>query len=48
MKRLEGVFEAILWNSRFVTLVAVLASLLGAFALSYVAALDVAALFGNS
>ncbi len=47
MKRLEGVFEAILWNSRFVTLVAVLASLLGAFALFYVAALDVATLFGE-
>ncbi|GAC1300161.1 MAG: YqhA family protein [Vulcanimicrobiaceae bacterium] len=47
MKRLESVFEAMLWNSRFVTLVAVLASVFGAFALFYVAALDVATLFGE-
>ena len=43
MKRFGEGFEAALWSSRFVTIVAVLASLLGALALFYVAMLDVAA-----
>ncbi len=46
-KTLERVFESMLWNVRFVTLVAVIASLIGSFALFYVAILDVVRLFGE-
>ena len=37
----EKVFESILWNSRFVVLVAVIASLVTAFAIFYLTAIDV-------
>ncbi len=37
----EKVFESILWNSRFVVLVAVVASLITAFAIFYLTAIDV-------
>lgn len=47
LKTLERVFESVLWNIRFVTLIAVVASLIGSFALFYVAVLDVVRLFGE-
>ncbi|GAC1451467.1 MAG: YqhA family protein [Vulcanimicrobiaceae bacterium] len=47
VKKVERVFESMLWNVRFVTLIAVIASLIGSFALFYVALLDVARLFGE-
>jgi uncharacterized membrane protein YqhA len=37
----EKVFESLLWNSRFVVLVAVVASLVTAFAIFYLTAIDV-------
>ncbi len=37
----ERVFESVLWNSRFVVLIAVIASLLTAFAVFYTTAIDV-------
>ena len=37
----EKVFESILWNSRFVVLIAVVASLITAFAIFYLTAIDV-------
>lgn len=37
----EKVFESVLWNSRFVVLIAVVASLLTAFAVFYTTAIDV-------
>ncbi len=40
MKALERGFEAILWNSRFLTLLACVASLIGAIAMFYVATVD--------
>ncbi len=40
MKRLETVFENFLWNSRFIVLIAVISSLLIAFAVFYVATMD--------
>ena len=46
MKSLERLFENILWNSRFLTLVAVIASLIGALVMFYVSATDVLDLFG--
>ena len=45
LKKLERGFESVLWNIRFVTLIAVIASLIGSFALFYVAILDVGQLF---
>ncbi len=47
MRSIERLFESILWNSRFLTLVAVIASLIGALAMFYVAATDVLDLFGT-
>lgn len=47
MKHFERIFEAILWNSRFVTIVAVVASLGGALALFFVALVDVVSVFGS-
>jgi hypothetical protein len=38
---IERVFESILWNSRFLTLVAVVASLIGAIVMFFVAGSDV-------
>ncbi|HIE39971.1 MAG TPA: YqhA family protein [Thiomicrorhabdus sp.] len=37
----EKIFESILWNSRFVVLIAVVASLITAFAIFYLTAIDV-------
>ena len=37
----EKVFESLLWNSRFVVLIAVVASLITAFAIFYLTAIDV-------
>ncbi len=45
MKAVERIFEALLWNSRFITLVAVIASLAGSLALFYVAIFDAKTLF---
>ncbi len=42
---IERLFENILWNSRFLTLVAVVASLIGAIVMFFVAASDVLGLF---
>ena len=42
---IERLFESVLWNSRFLTLVAVVASLLGAIVMFFVAASDVLGLF---
>ena len=42
---IERRFESVLWNSRFLTLVAVVASLLGAIVMFFVAASDVLGLF---
>lgn len=47
MNRLESSFEWILWNSRLVVLVAVLASLATTFAMFYVASVDAFELVGN-
>lgn len=41
MKWLEQVFEGILWKSRFVVMLAVVASLLAGFAIFYIATVDV-------
>ncbi len=41
MKRVERWFETVLWNSRLLALVAVLASLVAAVAVFYVASIDV-------
>ena len=40
MKRIERVLESVLFNSRFVVLVAVISSLVGSLAMFYVAAVD--------
>ena len=40
MKTLERIFESILWNSRLVVIAAVIASLLSAFAMFYMATVD--------
>ena len=45
--RLEAAFEALLWNSRLVVLVAVLASLVVSLAMFFVATVDVWTLFGH-
>jgi len=47
VKSIQRLFESILWNSRFLTLIAVIASLLGALVMFYVAATDVLELFGS-
>jgi uncharacterized membrane protein YqhA len=47
LKQLERFFESLLWNSRFLTLIAVVASLVGALVMFVVAGLDVLALFGQ-
>ncbi len=41
MKQIEHIFETILWNSRFVVVIAVIASLITAFAMFYMATVDV-------
>ena len=47
MKTLARVAEAVLWNSRFVTLLAVVASFIGSLAMFYVACVDVGSLLGE-
>jgi uncharacterized membrane protein YqhA len=47
VKQLQRFFEGVLWNSRFLTLVAVVASLIGALVMFAVAGLDVLALAGQ-
>lgn len=42
MKYLEHIFESILWNSRFVVLLAVLSSMVASFAMFFVATVDAA------
>jgi uncharacterized membrane protein YqhA len=41
MRWIEKLFESLLWNSRFVVIVAVVASMLSAFALFFLATVDV-------
>ena len=48
MKFLETIFEAALWNSRFVIIVAVVGSLLAGFAIFYMATVDVVYLFSHA
>ena len=38
--KLEKIFEGLLWDSRFVVLVAVIASLLASFSMFYIATVD--------
>jgi len=40
MKKLEAIFEFILWESRFVVLFAVIASMITSFAMFYLATVD--------
>ena len=40
MNPLENIFEKILWNTRFIVLSAVISSLLGSFAMFYIATVD--------
>lgn len=40
MKNVEKIFESVLWNSRFVVLAAVIASLFSAFGMFYMATVD--------
>jgi uncharacterized membrane protein YqhA len=47
MKLIERVFEQLLWNSRLVTLVAVIASLVASFVMFYIATADVVFLLGE-
>ncbi|GBG13368.1 UPF0114 protein [Novimethylophilus kurashikiensis] len=47
MKFLENFFESFLWNSRFVVLLAVVASLAAGFAVFYMATVDVYYLVGH-
>lgn len=47
MRALKSAFEWLLWNCRFLTLIAVLASLYGALAIFYVAAVDAVVLAGS-
>src|SRR5450756_3219467 len=48
MKLLETIFEGALWNSRFVIIAAVIASLLAGFAIFYMATVDVVYLFQHA
>jgi len=48
MKRIERVFEGVLWNSRFVVLTAVIGSLMAGFAIFYMASVDVLSVFQHS
>jgi uncharacterized membrane protein YqhA len=41
MKSIEKLFESLLWNSRLVVIIAVIASLFSAFAMFYIATIDV-------
>ncbi|MGA8862571.1 MAG: YqhA family protein [Gallionella sp.] len=45
MKLLEMIFEGVLWNSRFVIILAVIGSLFAGFAIFYMATVDVVNLF---
>jgi uncharacterized membrane protein YqhA len=47
MKLIERLFESVLWNSRLVTIVAVLASLVAALIMFFVATTDVVYLVGD-
>ena len=47
MKVFESLFERLLWNSRLITLVAVIASLVVAFVMFYIATADVVFLLGE-
>lgn len=48
MNPFEKIFEGVLWNSRFVILVAVIGSLLAGFAIFYMATVDVLTLFSHA
>lgn len=48
MRRVESMFEGLLWNSRWVVIVAVLASIAGAMVLVYVTTADVVSLVGHA
>lgn len=48
MKFLEKLFEGMLWNSRFVILLAVIGSLLAGFAIFYIASVDVIYVFQHA
>jgi uncharacterized membrane protein YqhA len=48
LKRLEIVFEHFLWNSRFLVLLAVIPSLLGALVLFFIASLDILAVVADA
>ena len=47
MKTVSRIVQAFLWNARFVTIIAVAASLIASLALFYVACLDIGALLGS-
>ena len=47
MKTVSRIAEAVLWNSRFITLLAVAASFIGSLAMFYVACIDIGSLFGE-
>jgi len=40
MKSVEKIFEGLLWNSRFVIVIAVVSSLITAFAMFFMATID--------
>lgn len=48
MNWLEKLFEGVLWNSRFVIILAVVGSLLAGFAIFYMATVDVVYLIGHA
>lgn len=48
IKFFEGLFEGVLWNSRFVVLTAVVGSLLAGIAIFYIATVDVVYLFQHA
>ena len=47
LSKIEKIFESLLWNSRLLVLIAVLASLLTAVAMFYIAAVDAIVLVGH-
>lgn len=48
MKFLEDLFEGVLWNSRFIVILAVVGSLFAGFAIFYLATVDVVILFQHA
>ncbi len=48
MSFLEKAFESVLWNSRFIVVIAVIASIAAAFTIFYIATVDVYYLIGHA